>query len=152
MTAVKVFVIILAIMAGTLRLGLLGSAFHLISLPFLKFDQQVNLNDQLIQKTYNADNALYNNHWFQERQGVIKAEDQNIDVAQAQVDSYEKLHGDVNKWSFEVVTEDNRLRSVVQGLTVARNTDTQEYNARANEADRNIFINNLPTFISLRPY
>lgn len=149
---IKAVALIVLILATTLVLGFLGSVFHLISLPFMKFDQQVNLNDQLIKKTYNVDNALYNSHWFQERQAAIKAEDQNIEVAQAQVDSYEKLHGDPTKWSFEVSTEDSRLRSVVQGVTAARNSDAQEYNARAQEADRNIFINGLPTFISLKPY
>lgn len=74
-------VILLAIV-GMLALGVLGSALNLITIPWLRFDSKVNMERDVVKKTYNADNAIYNSHWFQERAGSIKALDSNIVTAE----------------------------------------------------------------------
>lgn len=146
----KIFVIGLAGLAGVLLLLAIGSAFNLITIPWLTFDSKVQMNRDIVTKTYNADNALYNYHWFQEKSGEIKAADQNITVSEASLKDFEASAGPRDKWTFEDKTEDARLRAVLQGNKTYYNSLVQEYNARANEVDRSIFQDGLPLFFNLK--
>lgn len=140
------------VLVGLFGLSILGSALNLITIPWLKFDAQVQTNRDVVTKTYNADNALYNYHWFQERAAAITALDTTIGQSQAALTSFEASAGARSTWTFEDKTEDNRLRQVVLGQEAQYNSLTNEYNARAGEVDRNIFQNGLPLFFSLKSY
>lgn len=135
---------------GLFALSLLGSVMGLISLPFLQFGAQVDTNAGFIQKTYNADNALYNYHWFQERAASITALDTTISQSQAAQVSFEASAGPRSSWTFEDKNEDTRLRQVVLGQQAQYNNLVNEYDAHAKEVDRNIFINGLPLFFNLK--
>jgi hypothetical protein len=126
-----------------------GTALKLFTLPWFKFDTQVNQNAKIIDKTYNADNQIYNYHWFQERYASIGATKTQIQIAQRTLTDFETNAGPRSSWTFEDKTEDSRLRAVVQGLQNKLESDVNEYNARANEADRSIFVDGLKTFIPL---
>lgn len=132
-------------------LGVAGTFFKLFTLPWFQFSTQVNQNQQIISKTYDANNQIYNYHWFQETAGAITALDEQIATAQANFDNFELVAGQTDRkdWTFEDKTEESRLRSIVQGLKSQRSSVTNEYNARAKEADRSIFQNGLKTFIPL---
>ncbi len=144
--------IIIAVIGGFVGLGLIGSALNLITIPWLKFDAQVQANRDIVTKTYNADNELYNYHWFQETAGDIKATDQKITDAQASLLSFETSAGIRSSWTFEDKTEDARLRAVYNGLKSYYNSTVQEYNAKAGEVDKSMFVNGLPLFFSLKPF
>lgn len=137
-------------LGGLLGLSFVGSVFGLISLPFLQFGAQVQTNAGIIQKTYNADNALYNYHWFQERAAAIDALDKTIAQSQGQLTAFESDAGTRSTWSFDDKTEDNRLRTTVLGQQAQYNSIVGEYNAHAKEVDRSIFQNNLPLFFNLK--
>ncbi len=140
------------VLAALFVLSVIGSALNLVTIPWLKFDSQVQMNRDIVSKTYNADNALYNYHWFQERAASIKALDQTISQSQAAQVSFETSAGPRSSWTFEDKTEDNRLRQVVLGQEAQYNSLVNEYNARAGEVDRNIFQDGLPTFFNLKPF
>lgn len=140
------------VFGGLFILSIIGSTLNLITIPWLKFDAQVQTNRDIVTKTYNADNALYNYHWFQERAAAIKALDQTIAQSTAAQASFEASAGARSTWTFEDKTEDNRLRQVVLGQQAQYNSLVNEYNARAGEVDRNIFQDGLPTFFNLKPY
>lgn len=148
--------VIVLVVVGVIVLGVAGavlaSAMNLITIPWLKFDSQVQMNRDIVTKTYNADNAIYNYHWFQERATAIDALDKTIVQADAAVASFEASAGARSTWASEDRTEDSRLRSVAQGQRAQYNSLVGEYNARAKEVDRNIFQNNLPLFFNLKPY
>ena len=137
-------IVFLVIVAG------IGSALNLFTIPWLRFDSQVQMNRDVITKTYSADNALYNYHWFQQQTQDIKTASQNIDVASSSLSSFESSAGARKDWSFDDKTEDSRLRSVYQGTVTYYNGLVNDYNARANEADRSIFQDGLPLFFSLK--
>lgn len=139
-------------MVGVVVLSVIGVAFNLITIPFLKFGSQVQTNRDIITKTYNADNALYNYHWFQERLQKIKATETQIQNAKDTLEIFEANAGARKDWTFEDKTEDARLGSVVLGLKNHYQEIVAEYNARANEADRAIFSQELPVFFSLKAY
>lgn len=140
------------VIGGLFVLSVIGSMLNLITIPWLKFNSQVQMNRDVVTKTYNADNAIYNYHWFQERAAAIKALDQTIQQSMASQANFEATAGARSTWTFEDKTEDNRLRQVVLGQQAQYNSLVNEYNARSAEVDRNIFKDGLPTFFSLKPY
>ena len=146
----KVIIYIFGLMALAVVLAYLGTAFNLITLPWLKFDQKVQTNQDIIKKTYNADNALYNYHWFKQQLEAIDATQKKIDDAYIALTDFEKAAGPRDKWTFEDKTEDARLRSVYQGLKSHHNDLAAEYNARAKSADQAIFNDQLPLYIGLQ--
>lgn len=139
------------IIIGLLLLGLvIGAPFiRLALLPLFKFEQKVNTNQKIIQKTYDADNVIYNYEWFKSTFEAIEASKAKIKNAQAAVDGFESSAGDRKSWTFEDKTEDARLRSIVTGLKNHYEDLVAEYNARAKMVNRNIFQDTLPLFIGL---
>ncbi len=147
----KTFGIIMLVLVGFVGLGVVGTALNLITIPWLQFNSQIQMNRDIVTKTYNADNALYNYHWFQERAAAITALDTTIGQSQAALVSFEASAGVRSSWTFEDKQEDNRLRTVVLGQEAQYNNLAKEYDAHASEVDRNIFQNNLPLFFNLKP-
>ncbi len=140
------------VLVGLFLLAVVGSAMNLITIPWLKFNSQVQMNRDIVTKTYNADNALYNYHWFQERAGEIKATEVKIQNAIDAKVQFEKDAGARKDWTFEDKIEDSRLGAVVLGIKNHYEDIVKEYNARASEADRSIFSQELPLFFNLRAY
>lgn len=148
----KIFSYTVLVIIGFVLLGVIGSALNLITIPWLKFDRQVQMNRDIITKTYDADNALYNYHWFQEKAGEIKTAEQNVAVASSSMTMFKESAGERKNWTFEDKTEDARLRQLFVGSVNYYNGLVNDYNARAKEVDRAIFKDSLPTFFSLKPY
>jgi hypothetical protein len=145
---VAVLVVVGVLLSGVV-LTVLGTAFNLITIPWLKFDRKVELNRDLVNETYKTDNALYNYRWFKDREEAIKAQKKKIEIAKAAQADFELSAGPRDKWTFEDKTEDARLRSIVQGNQSAYEEMVGEYNSRAKQVDRAIFKDDLPLFINL---
>lgn len=139
----------LLIIVSLVGLAALGSAMNLITIPWLKFDSKVNMERNIVTKTYNADNALYNYHWFKERVGAIEAATAQIVIADNAAITFKTEAGDRSKWTFEDKTEYSRLQAIAQGLRSNKESLVKEYNARMKEADRSLFAEDLPLFFSL---
>lgn len=148
----KIFGITMLVILGLVVLSAIGSALNLITIPWLKFDSQVQMTRDINTKTYSADNAIYNYHWFQQQAQDIKTASENIDVASSSLASYEAKIGPTSGWTYAEQTEDANLTSILQGQRQYYNGLVNDYNARAGEADRSIFQNGLPIFFNLQPY
>ncbi len=140
------------VLGGLFVLSVLGSFMGLITIPWLKFDRQVQMNRDIVAKTYNADNALYNYRWFKDRAESIKATEVQIENAMTAHANFKTSAGPRKDWTFEDKTEDSRLGSVVLGLKNHYQEIVAEYNSRAKQVDRNIFIDDLPLFFNLKAY
>lgn len=143
-------VAVVGIIGGFIALAALGSALNLITIPWLKFDSKVNMERNIVTKTYNADNALATYHWFKEKAGSIKTAEQNITVALTAVKSFEESAGPRKDWTFEDKGEHARLSAVYQGAVSYYNSVVNEYNAKASQEDKAIFKDELPLFFNLR--
>jgi len=148
----KAFGYFVLILAGLFGLSLLGTALGIITLPWLKLDSQIQANRDIIQKTYDANNVLYNYHWFKEREQAILMLKVTIDQSDTAVTSFEASAGPRKDWTFEDKNEDARLRAVAQGQKAQYNSLVGEYNARMKEADRSLFEEDLPLFFNLMPF
>lgn len=132
--------------------SLLGAALGIITLPWLKLNTQIQTNRDIITKTYDANNVVYNYEWFKQTAEDIKAtQTQWQDAADAHA-AFTTAAGPHDKWTFEDKTEDARLGAVQNGLKNHYTQLVADYNAHASEANRNIFQENLPTFFSLKPF
>jgi|SRR5882724_8591968 len=148
----RTFGIICLVIGGFIGLGALGTALNLITIPWLKLNSQIQTNRDIVTKIFNADNALYNYHWFKERAAAITALETTIGQADAAVKDFEISAGLRTTWTFDDKNEDSRLRSVAQGQKAQYNSLVGEYNARMKEADRSIFEERLPLFFGLMPF
>lgn len=131
-------------------IGYTAAALHLFALPLFKFESQIQMNQDIIRKTYNADNAIYNYEWFKDRYEAIQAIDTKISNTEESYQIYKENTGDQKNWTFEDKTEIARLQSVVLGLKNHKEDLIAEYNSRAKQANRNIFQDRLPLFIDLK--
>lgn len=120
-----------------------GAAIGIVSLPFHAATAGINTAHDVIDKTINADNAIYNYEWFKQQAQDIKANQQKALIADQAVISFEASAGDRSTWTFEDKTEDSRLRAVAQGLHANDANLVADYNARAGMANRSIFQDGL---------
>lgn len=148
----KAFAIGIAVLVGLVLIGVVGTALNLITIPWLKFNSQVQMNRDIVTKTYTAENALYNYRWFKDRHEAIKASEIQIENAKASQADFRANAGVRSSWTFEDKTEDARLSAVVLGLKNHYQEIVAEYNSRAKQVDRAIFQDDLPLFFSLKAY
>lgn len=137
---------------GIVGISLIGSLLNLWTIPFLKFNKQVQMERGIVTKTYNAENALYNYRWFKDMSETIKATEINIENAkQAQLE-FRTFAGARSEWTFEDKQQDNYLSSLVNGQKNYYQQIVAEYNSRASQVDRVIFKDELPLFFNLKAY
>lgn len=127
-----------------------SAGLGIITIPWLAFTSKIDMNRDIVTKTYNAENALYNYHWFQEKAGEIKTAEQNIEVSENALKEFISFSGDRKDWTFEDKNEYSRLSQIGMGSKNYYNGLVNDYNARAKEVDRNIFQDNLPLFFNLK--
>lgn len=140
---------ILGVTVVGIGLALIGSALNLITIPWLTFDSKVNMDRGIVTQTYNADNALYNYHWFQETAGEIVTAQQNIDVASSTLAEFRANAGKQSTWGYAEQTEYSNLLTASEGTITYYNGLVNTYNAKAKEADKSMFVNGLPLFFNL---
>lgn len=145
----KIILTIIGFIVGYFVLGYTLVALNIVALPLFKLQTQVNNAGKIIEKTYDADNAIYNYEWFKQQYEDIEATKNKIKNAQTDIDDFETAAGARSSWTFEDKTEDARLHAVLSGLKQHYEDQVAQYNARAKMANRNVFQNNLPTFIQL---
>lgn len=137
---------------AVLALAVVGTAMNLITIPWLKLNSQIQTNRDIVTKTYNAENALYNYRWFKDRAEAIKATEAKVKLAaQAEAD-FTADAGPRDKWTFEDKTESARMRTITLGLKAQYEDLVHEYNSRASQVDRAIFKDDLPLFFSLEAF
>ncbi len=139
---------IIGIIGIVLALFVGGFVLKAAMFPVHTAQNELNLAHDALDKTINADNAIYNYEWFKQQKADIDASKTQLVNARASLSSFETSAGVRSEWTFEDKAEDARLRSVVLGLENNLESQIQNYNARASMATRNIFEDHvLPDFI-----
>jgi hypothetical protein len=145
MSTTKIVLIGIAIIVGLIVVGIVG---QVIAFPFHVAKNEIQTGHDLVDKTINADNAIYNYEWFKSTKETIDAMNQNLATNIQAANDFDKMAGDRSTWTFEDKTESARLHAVAQGNENSLKTVIAEYNARGKMANRNIFENGLlPNFI-----
>ena len=146
----KYFVIFVLVPIGFFALWGLGIAVGLFTVPWHSAQNIVDTKHDVIDKTVNADNAIYNYEWFKQRYEDIQANKAKIAIADKAVLDFEASAGARSAWDFQDKQEASRLRAITQGLRSHQEQIIADYNARSKMANRNIFINGIvPDFIDV---
>jgi hypothetical protein len=130
-----------------LGIGLLIGGVYLVKywlLPVHVTTAQIDSAHDIIDKTYKADNAIYNYEWFKTQYEKIQANRNQIQNLKDSLASYKETYGNVNTWDYVVKEEYNRLNTMYIGLQNQDENLVAEYNARSKMANRNIFDDKLP--------
>lgn len=136
------FVVLVGV-ASAISVGL-----GIITLPWHSITSQVDTSHEIIDKTYTADNAVYNYEWFKTQYEDIKATENKITNSKIQMDSYFTTYGnDTSKWDYSTKTSYNQLQTTYLGQKSYYEDLVAEYNARSQMANRNIFKDQLPVHV-----
>lgn len=129
-----------AVLIGLMGLTVVGGvgfgALNLLSQPA-----------RVVQKTFDADNMIYNYEWFRQQYADIQSMDQKIAASSASLAAFEKSAGPRSGWASSDRNRWDFLNSQVLGLTNQRTTMVATYNGRASQANRSIFMAGLPEAI-----
>lgn len=139
------------LIVGLLGLGTLvgiGFGIKVLFFPVHTAQQELQTAYDVVDKTINADNAIYNYEWFKQTHEDIKATSNKYDNACISYDEFIELAGDRTDWTFEDKTEQSRLSSIKLGIKNHLEQLIADYNARSKMANRSIFANNiLPSYL-----
>lgn len=124
-------------------LSFLGTALGVLSLPFHMASNTVETGHGVIDKTINADNAIYNYEYFRQAVEDIKAMNNKVELSKQATLDFKATYGDPSTWSYATGTEYSRLQAVQQGQESMLEDMIATYNARSNMANRNIFQDGL---------
>lgn len=114
-------------------------------LPVKTVTTQIDSASEIIDKTYDADNALYNYEWFKTQYEKIQANRQQVEHTITAIEDVKKTYGnDTLKWDYIVKEEYSRLNTIKLGLQNQEENLVAEYNARSKMANKNIFKDKLP--------
>ena len=133
-------ILVLALVAGVW-------AFKAGMLPFLTVTSQIDIAGDIIDKTYDADNAIYNYEWFKQRYEDIQATETKISNTKKNMEEYRDLYGDASEWDWQTKQGYNSLNTVYLGQQNYYEEIVADYNARSKMANREIFKEKLPLHV-----
>ncbi|MDF2879708.1 MAG: hypothetical protein K0R54_265 [Clostridiaceae bacterium] len=140
----KIFIIIGLILLIPLCLGL-----KILLFPVNTISQSVDTSYGVVNKTLDADNAIYNYEWFKEQEATIRVNLKNEEIAKEEWELFKsELPEDREKWSREDKQEESSLRNSYYALQKLTNLSMEDYNAKSEMANRSIFKDNLPSNLS----
>jgi len=123
----------------------LGYGLRYLLMPVKTITSQIDSAGNIIDKTYNADNAIYNYEWFKTQYEKILANRNKIEAHKASLAEYKNLYGNNTKeWDYVTKEEYNRLNTILIGLKQQDENLVADYNARTKMANRVIFDDKLP--------
>ena len=125
---------------------IVGFILKIVLFPAKVLENTIQTGYDAIDKTINADNAIYNYEWFKQQYEDIQAMKNKYKNSEVAFDSYLGIID--GEKTFEDKTEIARLNSVKLGIQNQLEQMIADYNARSKMATRNIFINSvLPDYI-----
>lgn len=128
---------------------ILGFALRIVLFPVNTLEESIDTAYDVVDKTMTANNAIYNYEWFIDQEAHIRACLKNEELAKEEHDLYiEMLPGDREKWTREDKQEESSLRNSYSALQKLSNLAIEDYNAKSEMVNRNIFKDNLPSNIN----
>jgi len=123
----------------------IGAGLGIITLPWNTVTAQIDSGHEIIESTYDSENAIYNYEWFKTQYEKIQATENKIENTEGSLKNLKSTYGEnTSEWSRVTETEYNRQSYVLLGLKNHYNDLVAEYNARSKMANRNIFKDGLP--------
>lgn len=102
----------------------------------------------IIQKTFDANNVLYNYEWFRQQYQDIEAMKTRIINSETQLQAWISNAPERSQWKIQDNQTYSQLNSIVLGQRNQLAQMIANYNSRASMANRSIFMAGLPSNIS----
>lgn len=147
MSTIKTMGIISLIVVVFVIIGVAGWGLKAALIPAKTVTAQIDSAEQIIEKTYDADNAIYNYEWFKQQEADISATEQQIRNMKGALDEYKDMYGDPKDWDYQTKQDYNSQSTKYTGQKNYYNELVEDYNARASMANRNVFQDKLPLHI-----
>lgn len=131
-----------------LILPAVGLLAKVVLFPVNTLEQSVDTAYDVVDETMSAENAIYNYEWFIDQEAHIRVCIENEEIAKEEYELYvEMLPLDRTSWTREDKQEESSLRNSYFALQKLTNRAMEDYNAKSEMANRNIFKDNLPSNI-----
>ena len=124
-----------------------GWALKAALLPVKTVVTQIDSAGNIIDITYDAENAIYNYEWFKTQYEKISATERVIRNTRAEMDSYRELYEDPTAWDWQTRQDYNSLQRRSLGQQNYYEELVAMYNARSKMANREIFKDKLPLHV-----
>lgn len=147
MSTIKTIGVISLIVVVFVIIGVAGWGLKAALLPVKTVTTQIGSAEQIIEKTYDADNAIYNYEWFKQQEADIRATEQQIRNMKGALEEYKDMYGDPKEWDYQTKQDYNSQSTKYTGQKNYYNELVEDYNARASMANRNVFQNKLPLHV-----
>jgi len=134
------FMLLIALISG-------GWILKAVLLPAKTVTTQIDSAGNIIDKTYDADNAIYNYEWFKMQYEDIQATERIIRNTDNEMDAYKEMYGNASGWDWQTKQDYNSLQKKYLGQQNYYEDLVAEYNARSNMANREIFKDKLPLHV-----
>ena len=139
----------IGIIIGIFLLYFAGLGLKILLFPVNTFGRSVNTAYGVVNETLNAENAIYNYEWFKDQEAQIRICLKNEEIAKEELDNFVKsLSEKRENWAKEDKTEEGSLRNSYYALQKLTNRVIEDYNAKSEMVNRNIFKDNLPSNIT----
>ncbi|MEA3324061.1 MAG: hypothetical protein U9Q37_02835 [Euryarchaeota archaeon] len=140
LTVIGIVAVIMVVVTG-------GWALKAGMLPFMTVTTQIDSAGQVIDKTYDADNAIYNYEWFKTQHEDIQATERIISNTKIQMGNYKEMYGNASEWDWQTRQDYTSLSGKFLGQQNYYENLVAEYNARSKMANREIFKDKLPLHV-----
>lgn len=140
MAAIIAAVLVIAVISG-------GWMLKAALLPAKTVTTQIDSAGNIIDQTYDAENAIYNYEWFKQRYEDIQATETKISNTKVNMEDYRDLYGNASEWDWQTKQGYNSLNTVYLGQQNYYEEIVADYNARSNMANREIFKDKLPLHV-----
>ena len=125
--------------------GLMSGLFWIGHVLFYPVDQA----QQVVERTLNADNMIYNYEWFHARYADYQSAQTQLQQKQSELDQFMSTAGERTTWNIATQREESQLRIELSGLRAHVANIANEYNSHVGMANRNLFrTNSLPEHLS----
>lgn len=137
------------IIAAVLFVAMITGGWMLkaVLLPVKTVTTQIDSAGNIIDKTYDAENAIYNYEWFKQQFEDIEATERIIRNTKTEMDAYKDMYGIASDWDWQTKQDYNSLQGKYLGQQNYYEDLVAEYNARSEMANRNIFKDKLPLHV-----
>lgn len=113
--------------------------------PFLPWFEQRDAGEQIVREQIDAEKAIQNYEWFREQWNDIQAQRAQIENLRDRHERFHDTYGnDSSEWPRDVREDHDRIQTRITGNQNALEQMVAEYNARSDQAHREMFKCHLP--------
>lgn len=145
-----IFKISMWILGICVLFSIIGLLFKFVLFPFFVVDKASETAHGVVEKTLNADNALFNYENFKDLYNGAKQQVMNIQSTEASIQTLKDTYGEPSTWTKDIRYDYTFLNQSLEGYKQQYQRTVSDYNSDASKLNRNLFKDkNLPSELPL---